>query len=369
MDALLAIVVICTAVSAHADRDIVYAARYFYPPGDRRISHYHVYRINPDGTGRTVLTDGKRDDYQPIWSPDGKQVMFLRAYYKGDAWMRSLCVLGAQGGRVKMLLPFARREIEQYGWSPDGRWIAYALPKQRPEGGYYLPLSQVVLQNVKTGKTLKIPSAASFAWSSDSKRLLAWLRFSSDDLHERIVEPDSGKTTSLGTQCYDPFWLDNRTLIGTEVKAQKPSLKKFGVDGKEQETILPRLPKTNDVYEFESATWLQPIPGDTLSVALGFKYGRTAYTWWRVDLQTKATTQLPICDHLAWSPDRRWFCGAPERELAPYGQGNEFVAPLYLYVSSGKRLRNLTPGMVYTEGADWRKVQSKTGQGTGYTLR
>ena len=58
--------------TAHADRDIVYSARYYAPPGSHRTSHFHIYRINPDGTGKTQLTFGMLDDYAPKWSADGK---------------------------------------------------------------------------------------------------------------------------------------------------------------------------------------------------------------------------------------------------------------------------------------------------------
>jgi hypothetical protein len=340
---------------AWADRDIVYSARYFYPPHDRRISHYHIYRINPDGTGRIALTHGNRGDYSPVWSPDGKHVMFLRAYTKDNAWIRSLCVVAAEGGKVKTLLEPARREIGEYGWSPDGRWLAYALPGEQPDSGYYSPSSQVVLINVKTGRRRKIPSAAAFVWSANAKRLIAWLRFSEGDLRMRVIEPDSGKTTLLGTRLYDPVWLDNRTWIGIEENAHNPTLKVVGIDGKAKQIIQPRLPAANNADEYQTATLLASILDDPYHVALGFKYGRTAYEWFTIDLHTRIAARLSISDKLTWSPDRKWFCGAPERALAPYGAGREFVAPLYLYNSSGKRLRNLTPGIVYTEGADWRR--------------
>ena len=61
------------AVTCHADRDIVYAARYYTPPGSHRTSHFHLYRMNPDGTGRRQLTFGSKDDTAPRWSPDGRR--------------------------------------------------------------------------------------------------------------------------------------------------------------------------------------------------------------------------------------------------------------------------------------------------------
>ena len=63
-----------------ADRDIVYAARYYAPPGSHRTSHFHLYRISPDGTGKTQLTFGSNDEDEPRWSPDKKHILFVQEY-------------------------------------------------------------------------------------------------------------------------------------------------------------------------------------------------------------------------------------------------------------------------------------------------
>ncbi|MFW5864397.1 MAG: hypothetical protein ACOCVT_02990 [bacterium] len=44
-----------------------------YRPGDEK--HFHLYRIRPDGTGLTQLTDGDYDDIEPILMPNN-EIMF-----------------------------------------------------------------------------------------------------------------------------------------------------------------------------------------------------------------------------------------------------------------------------------------------------
>lgn len=88
------------AVKASADRDIVYSARYYAPPGSHRVSRFHIYRINPDGTGKTQITSGSADEYAPTWSADGRRVTFLE--YAG-AGRGVVCDMTADGGRRRAL--------------------------------------------------------------------------------------------------------------------------------------------------------------------------------------------------------------------------------------------------------------------------
>ena len=54
--------------AAFAHGEIVYGARYYLRPGSRGLSHYHVYRIDPDGRNRVQLTFGNADDVLPAWT-------------------------------------------------------------------------------------------------------------------------------------------------------------------------------------------------------------------------------------------------------------------------------------------------------------
>ena len=75
--------------------------RYYTPPGSHRTSHFHIYRINPDGTGKTQLTFGAAEDRCPRWSPDGSHIVFIEIAEK--AWQFSLCEINANGGRKRVL--------------------------------------------------------------------------------------------------------------------------------------------------------------------------------------------------------------------------------------------------------------------------
>src|SRR5689334_1909984 len=110
-------------VPANAQGEIVYSARYYYPPGDKRTSSFHLYRINPDGTGRKQVTTGTQDDISPKWSPDGKKILFERAMTK-EPYRSSLCMVGADGGAVTTLIPaMSKFGVDKKAWLSDNRRV------------------------------------------------------------------------------------------------------------------------------------------------------------------------------------------------------------------------------------------------------
>lgn len=74
-----------------------------------------IFRVNLDGTGLRRMTSNGRDSY-PTWSPDGKQVAFLRAH---DTW--SVYVMSPSGAGQRRLrqAPLASRP----SWTRQGLLI------------------------------------------------------------------------------------------------------------------------------------------------------------------------------------------------------------------------------------------------------
>lgn len=103
----LVLLLLCFVSTARADRDIVYAARYYAPPGSHRTSHFHLYRINPDGTGKTQLTFGA-DEELPQWTADGKQITFV-VYHEVAPYI-TLCRMDADGKNRRVIRTFADLE-------------------------------------------------------------------------------------------------------------------------------------------------------------------------------------------------------------------------------------------------------------------
>jgi TolB protein len=92
-----------------------------------------IYLVNADGTGLRNLTNVSRletdADGSPTWSPDGREVAFVRngeSSLPGDYWRFRLLVIGVDGSGLRTLEEIDRRQtsIGHPQWSPDGTVIA-----------------------------------------------------------------------------------------------------------------------------------------------------------------------------------------------------------------------------------------------------
>jgi Tol biopolymer transport system component len=118
-----------------------------------------------DGSGRTkgiwtASTDGSHlgqlvpKASMPLWSPDGGNI----AYWQSNA----LHLVGPQGGARRTLV---RRGVDWlFGWSPDGKQIAF----QRHGG--WLEIVDVATRKVQ--KLLRLRFAPNVVWSPSSQELL-----------------------------------------------------------------------------------------------------------------------------------------------------------------------------------------------------
>ena len=78
---------------------------------------FEIYVMNADASGVTQLTRNTVNEFDPIWSPDGKQIAFGRCLDVCDA-----VVINADGSGERVLFHdgFPR------AWSPDGTRIAFS---------------------------------------------------------------------------------------------------------------------------------------------------------------------------------------------------------------------------------------------------
>jgi TolB protein len=83
---------------------------------------HEIWRLNADGSGPLQLTNDKRENGSPAWSPDGKQFAYYSKQVDGSY---QIMVAPADD-------PTKARKLTNAGnnwtpvWSPDGNWIAFA---------------------------------------------------------------------------------------------------------------------------------------------------------------------------------------------------------------------------------------------------
>ncbi len=105
------------------------------PPGPRYEyrSHLYVVALEP-GTAPRQLTFGERRDGNPLLSPDGRRVAFVRAG-PGEGDKAQVWVLPLDGGEARVVTDFEHGAALR-DWSPDGRKLLVAsdVPADELEG-------------------------------------------------------------------------------------------------------------------------------------------------------------------------------------------------------------------------------------------
>jgi Tol biopolymer transport system component len=94
-------------------------------------------KIVGEAEARRLTTDPAADS-SPAWSPDGKQVAFLRATTSDAFAGGAIYLVSPLGGPERRLLDFPAGG--QLSWSPDGQWLTAARARSNagPPGGIYL---------------------------------------------------------------------------------------------------------------------------------------------------------------------------------------------------------------------------------------
>ena len=124
--------------------------------------NFGIYSVRADGSRLGQLTHTRAQDTAPLFSPDGRRILFLR----GTTYVRvpqlALWVMNADGSRQQKLASHGADPA----WSPDSRRIAYVGRGRSPDVSFL-----VVVSADGSNRLVIAGRKYSPVWSPDSKRL------------------------------------------------------------------------------------------------------------------------------------------------------------------------------------------------------
>ena len=174
--------------------------------------NFEIATVGIDGSGFRRLTKNKVSDINPVWSPDGSRIAFLRN--TGDGNYR-LYIMARDGTDVRGLTPSLRVSRGLPVWSPDGSKLAFlALEGDQEQRHYYDITFNRVLYTVGadgSGLTRLGEAFGQLAWSPDGNRL-AFARIAPES---EVPLTDSGDPTD---QPWDQLVIassDGSPLVGS----------------------------------------------------------------------------------------------------------------------------------------------------------
>lgn len=146
-----------------------------------RSGYYDLYHLDVRTRLLRQLTHDPNMDARPVWSPDGRSLLFQRGRMDG----RFDPDLAQMDIRTRRLTPLADSVDIEFGgvWSPDGRWLAYARLASNTAQG--------VLLDAATGETTHSTfTPLAMAWSPDSAHI-AYSAVNADSRNIALLRRDA----------------------------------------------------------------------------------------------------------------------------------------------------------------------------------
>ena len=117
-----------------------------------------IYLMNPDGSQHVNITNHRANDFFPVWSPTGEQILFASDRVR----VLDLYLMDADGANVRrVFLKVGERSYPT--WSPDGKQIAY---QRRDFGQWFIYTATIDGKNEEQVATGSYPT-----WSPDGSEI------------------------------------------------------------------------------------------------------------------------------------------------------------------------------------------------------
>ena len=174
---------------------------------------FEIYVMDTDGGNPQNLTNNPNDDRYPSWSPDGKRIVFMAqrpGHFRGKLGITSeIYVMDADGGNQQRLTE--NRKNDWYpSWSPDGERIAFAADRKGDFENFEIYVMDADGGNPQNLTNHRSGDSAP-SWSSDGKRIAfsSW-RDGNSEIYVMDADGDNPQNlTNNQRDDFSPAWFNS----------------------------------------------------------------------------------------------------------------------------------------------------------------
>ena len=165
---------------------------------DGNRENYEIYVMDTDGNNQQRLTDNDFYDTHPSWSPDGERIAFISrrdGHFIGEFGLSSeIYVMDADGKNTRRLTN-NRKDDWAPSWSPDGERIAFAADRKGDDVN-----DEIYVMDADGGNQRRLTNNRvhdkSPSWSSDGKRIV-FSSYRDGNAEIYVMDNDGGNQQKL----------------------------------------------------------------------------------------------------------------------------------------------------------------------------
>ena len=196
---------------------------------DGNFENFQIYVMDADGANPQRLTNNDFYDAQPSWSPDGKRIVFWSkrdGHFIGEGGLSSeIYVIDADGKNTRRLTNNRKRDLSP-SWSPDGKWIVFSSDRKGDDVNHEI---YVMDADGKNQQRLTENRQRDWypSWSPDGERI-AFISERDGNYEIYVMDADGGNQKNLTNNPHldgGPAWFDPAFAVA-------PADKKFTIWGR-----------------------------------------------------------------------------------------------------------------------------------------